>query len=255
MVTLKSAAEIAVMREAGRLVARTLAEVAAAARPGASLLELDDLAAGILAEAGATSSFRGYHPKWAPMPYPGVLCLSVNDQVVHGLPTKRKLVAGDLLSIDFGAAVDGYHGDAAITVPVGTVDDASAHLTATTERALAAGIAAAQPGNRIGDISHAVQQVADEHGYGQPDGLGGHGIGTAMHEAPDVPNTGRPHKGRPLVPGLVIAIEPMLMAGGGRRCRTAPDGWTIVTVDGSRAAHAEHTVAITEDGPVILTVP
>ncbi|GAA1759646.1 type I methionyl aminopeptidase [Luedemannella helvata] len=255
MVTLKSAAEIAAMREAGRVVARALAAVAAAARPGVRLIELDELAAAVIAEAGAKPSFLGYHPAWAPTPYPGVVCLSVNDQIVHGIPTRRALVEGDLLSIDCGAHVDGYHGDAAVTVPIGTIDDASAHLAATAEEALAAGIAAARPGNRIGDISRAIQQLVESHGYGLPAGMGGHGIGTAMHEEPDVPNTGRPGRGRPLVEGLVIAIEPMLMAGGGRRCATADDGWTIVTVDGSRAAHAEHTVAITADGPVILTVP
>jgi methionyl aminopeptidase len=255
MVTLKSAAEIAVMREAGRVVGRTLAAVAAAARPGVRLVELDELAAQSMADAGAKPSFLGYHPSWAPTPYPGVLCLSVNEQIVHGLPTRRALVDGDLLSIDCGASIDGYHGDAATTVPVGAADEASRLLMATTEAALAAGIAAARPGGRLGDISYAVEQVARAGGYGLPDGLGGHGIGTAMHEDPHVPNTGRPRRGRPLVEGLVLAIEPMLMAGGGRRCRTAADGWTVVTVDGTRAAHAEHTVAITADGPVVLTLP
>ena len=255
MVTLKTAAEIAAMREAGRVVAQVLAALSAAARPGVRLTELDELAASLIAAAGAKPSFLGYHPRWAPTPYPGVVCLSVNDQIVHGIPTRRVLVEGDLLSIDCGAHVDGYHGDAAVTVPIGAIDDASAHLAATAEAALAAGIAAARPGNRMGDISRAIQQVAEQPGYGLPAGMGGHGIGTAMHEAPDVPNIGRPGRGRPLVEGLVIAIEPMLMAGGGRQCATDRDGWTIVTVDGSRAAHAEHTVAVTADGPVILTLP
>ncbi|MFC7479448.1 type I methionyl aminopeptidase [Luedemannella flava] len=197
MVTLKSAAEIAVMREAGRVVARALAALTAAARPGVRLIELDELAATVISEAGAKPSFLGYQPSWAPTPYPGVVCLSVNDQIVHGLPTRRALVEGDLLSIDCGAHVDGYHGDAAVTVAIGSVDGASAHLAATTDAALAAGIAQARPGNRMGDISRAIQQVADAHDYGLPAGLGGHGIGTAMHEEPDVPNAGRPGRGRP----------------------------------------------------------
>ncbi|MEV4759912.1 type I methionyl aminopeptidase [Micromonospora sp. NPDC049559] len=255
MVELKSEAEIAVMREAGRIVARTLAAVAAAARAGVRLSDLDALADEMLTSAGAKSSFRDYHPSWAPTPYPGVLCLSVNDAVVHGIPDRRVLRDGDLLSIDFGAELDGFHGDAAITVGIGEIDGSARRLTETTERALAAGIAAARPGARIGDISHAIETVAREAGYGQPDGLGGHGVGHAMHEEPFVPNTGRPHQGFELRPGLVIAIEPMFVEGGDRRCRTAPDGWTVVTADGSRAAHAEHTIAVTADGPVVLTAP
>lgn len=252
---LKSAAEIAVMREAGRVVARTLAAVAAAARPGVTLTELDALAAASINDAGAKPSFLGYHPAWAPTPYPGVVCLSVNDAIVHGIPNGTVLAEGDLLSVDCGAHLDGYHGDAAITMGIGEIDEESRRLAETTDAALAAGIAAAQPGARIGDVSHAIEAVARGGGYGLPDGLTGHGIGTAMHEDPSVPNTGRPNRGMPLRPGLVIAIEPMLMAGGGRRCRTRRDGWTVATIDGSRAAHAEHTVAITADGPVILTVP
>ena len=254
MVLLKTAAEITVMREAGRVVAQALAAVAAAAKPGVRLVDLDALAADVIAAGGAKPSFLGYHPDWAPTPYPGVVCLSVNDAIVHGIPDDTVLTEGDLLSVDCGAYIDGYHGDAAITVPIGPVDAESRRLSETTDRALAAGIAAAQPGGRIGDISHAVETVARAGGYGLPDGLAGHGIGTAMHEDPSVPNTGRPHRGMPLREGLVIAIEPMLMAGGGRRCRTRRDGWTVATVDGSRAAHFEHTVAITADGPVILTV-
>jgi methionyl aminopeptidase len=189
------------------------------------------------------------------MPYPGVLCLSVNDNVVHGIPDRRVLAEGDLLSIDCGAYVDGYHGDSAITVAVGEIDDAARRLADATDRALAAGIAAATVGARIGDISHAVETVAREAGYGLPNGLGGHGVGTAMHEAPSVPNTGRANQGMVLAEGLVIAIEPMLLESGSSRCRTLADGWTIATADGSRAAHAEHTIAVTAAGPVILTAP
>jgi methionyl aminopeptidase len=253
MVVLKSPAEIATMREAGRIVAETLAAVSAAARAGTRLRDLDQLAAERIAGAGAKPSFLGYHPSWAPTPYPGVLCLSVNEDVVHGIPTDRVLADGDLLSVDCGAYIDGYHGDAAVTVAIGEVDEAARRLADTTDRALAAGIAAARPGARIGDISHAVETVARAGGYGLPDGLGGHGVGTSMHEDPSVPNTGRAGRGLPLRAGLVIAIEPMLLEGGGRRCRTRPDGWTIMTADGSRAAHAEHTIAVTADGPVILT--
>lgn len=255
MVVLRSAAEIATMRAAGRLVAQTLAAVADAAKPGVLPVELDSLAADMIATFGARSSFIGYHPTWAPRPYPGVLCLSVNDAIVHGIPDRRPLQEGDLLSIDFGLSLDGYHGDAAITIAVGGASDADgARLVERTQAALNAGIAAATPGARMGDIGHAVEQVARAAGYGLPRGLGGHGIGTAMHEDPHVPNTGRPGRGLRLEEGLVIAIEPMLTEGGRDSGRTLADGWTVATTDGRRAAHFEHTVAVTADGPVILTV-
>jgi methionyl aminopeptidase len=213
------------------------------------------LAADLIASAGAKPSFLDYHPSWAPMPYPGVLCLSVNDEIVHGIPDRRKLREGDLLSIDCGAYIDGLHGDAAISIGIGTLDAAGQRLIETADRALAAGIAAAQPGARIGDISHAIETVARDAGYGLPPDLGGHGIGTAMHEDPYVPNTGRANRGRPLHEGLVLAIEPMLIEGGRDLRRTLADGWTVATSDGSRASHAEHTIAITADGPVVLTLP
>jgi methionyl aminopeptidase len=255
MVTLKTESELELMRIAGRIVARTLAAVAEAARPGVRLTELDELAASMIAEAGAKPSFTGYHPHWAPTPYPGVLCLSVDDAVVHGIPDGRVLREGELLSIDCGAYVDGYHGDAAITVGVGDVDEAGRRLAQATDAALAAGIAAARVGARLSDISHAIELVARDTGYGLPDGLGGHGIGTAMHEDPPVANTGRPGRGMLLQEGLALAIEPMLIESGRRECHTLPDGWTVVTTDGSRAAHSEHTIAITAAGPVILTAP
>ncbi|HEY1487786.1 MAG TPA: type I methionyl aminopeptidase [Micromonosporaceae bacterium] len=255
MVTLKTESEIDIMREAGRIVARTLSAVAEAATIGTRLIDLDRLAAETIAAAGAKPSFLHYHPSWAPTPYPAVVCLSVNDEIVHGIPGRRALADGDLLSIDCGAYVDGYHGDAAITIPIGAVDAAGLRLRDITAEALMAGITAARVGARIGDISHAIETVARHHRYGQPDGIGGHGVGTAMHEDPGVPNTGRPGRGMPLREGLVIAIEPMLIEGGRDRCRTGPDGWTVVTADGSRAAHAEHTIAITMDGPVVLTAP
>jgi methionyl aminopeptidase len=253
MVELKSAAEIAVMREAGRVVAQTLAAVAGAAAAGVTLSELDDLAVEVIARAGAKPSFLGYQPNWAPTPYPAVLCLSVNDAIVHGIPGRTPLKDGDLLSIDCGASVDGYHGDAALTVAIGQIDDDGRRLSDTTAAALAAGIAQARVGARIGDISHAIETVARDAGYCLPAGLGGHGIGSAMHQDPGVPNTGRPGRGLVLREGLVLAIEPMLTEGGSDRCRVDSDGWTVLTVDGKRAAHFEHSVAITEDGPVVLT--
>ncbi len=253
MVVLKSAAEIATMREAGRVVARTLAAVADAARTGVRLIDLDAFGAESIAALGAKPSFLGYHPAWARTPYPGVLCLSVNEAIVHGIPDERVLRAGDILSIDCGAHIDGYHGDAAITIGVGDLDPAGRLLIDTADAALAAGIGVARPGGRLGDLSHAIEGIARLAGFGLPRGLGGHGVGTAMHEDPHVPNTGRPHRGMVLREGLVLAIEPMLLEGGRDAGRTLADGWTVVTTDGSRASHAEHTVAITEAGPVILT--
>ncbi|GAA2375888.1 type I methionyl aminopeptidase [Dactylosporangium salmoneum] len=241
------------MREAGRIVAQTLKAVSEAAAPGVTLQELDDLAREMLAEKGAKSSFLHYHPSFAPIPYPAVLCLSVNDAIVHGIPDARPLAEGDLLSIDFGAHVDGYHGDSAVTVGIGAVDDAAQRLSDTCRAALDAGIAAAQPGARLGDISYAVQTVCRSAGYGMPTGYGGHGVGTAMHEDPHLPNEGKPGRGLTLRPGLVLAIEPMVVESGSDRHRLLRDGWTVSTVDGSRAAHWEHTVAITESGPEILT--
>lgn len=253
MVVLRTETELATMREAGRVVARTLAAASAAARPGVRPRELDELAADLMASLGAKPSFLGYHPRFAPTPYPAVLCLSVNDAIIHGVPDQRRLREGDLLSIDCGAIVDGYHGDSAVTVAVGAIDPAARRLADTAAAALAAGIAAAQPGGRLGDISHAVQTVCRSAGYGMPAGYGGHGVGTAMHEDPDVPNSGRPGRGLPLRAGMALAIEPMVLESGRDRVRILRDGWTVATADGSRAAHAEHTIAITADGPVILT--
>jgi methionyl aminopeptidase len=242
------------MRAAGRIVAHTLAAVAAAAQPGVRLIDLDALAATLIAQLGAKPSFLGYHPVWAPMPYPGVVCLSVNAAIVHGIPNPRRLRAGDLLSIDCGVSVDGYHADAAITVGVGGLDAAGTQLADSAVAALAAGIAAAQPGAQLGDVSHAIEVATRGAGYGIPRGWGGHGIGRAMHEEPHVPNTGKPGTGLTLRPGLVLAIEPMLIAGGGDDSRLTSDGWTVTTADGSRAAHAEHTVLVSADGPLVLTV-
>ncbi|AIS01352.1 methionine aminopeptidase, type I [Streptomyces glaucescens] len=253
MVELKTDLSIDAMHEAGQVVARALTAVRDAADVGVSLLDLDALARDVLREAGATSPFLGYRPSFAPTPFPGVLCASVNDAIVHGIPTRYRLRDGDLVSLDFGAELNGWVGDSAISLTVGRPRPADLRLIETAERALAAGIEAAVVGNRIGDIAHAVGTVCREAGYGIPDGFGGHGVGRRMHEDPAVPNEGRPGRGLPLRQGMVLAIEPMLVAGGTDGYHAAPDGWTLRTDDGSRAAHVEHTVAITEDGPRVLT--
>ncbi|GAA3217395.1 type I methionyl aminopeptidase [Actinocorallia longicatena] len=252
MVEIKAAEALEAMREAGRVVARALAAVREAAAVGVSLLELDQVARDVLEAAGATSPFLGYRPSFAPTPFPAVICTSVNDAIVHGIPTGYRLADGDLLSVDCGAELGGWTGDAAVSFTVGTPGPGDTALLDATRGALDAAIAAARPGNRIGDLSHAIETVAA--GYGMPADFGGHGIGRRMHEDPPVPNRGRRGRGYPLRPGLALAIEPMLIAGGGDSYRTGPDGWTLHTTDGSRAAHFEHTVAITEDGPRVLTL-
>ena len=255
MIELKTADEIESMRAAGQVVAAVHAEMRAQAAVGVSLRELDEATRKVLDDAGAGSSFLGYHPHFAPTPYPGVICSSVNDVMLHGLPTDYRLRDGDLLSVDFGAHIDGWHADAAISFVVGTPRQEDLDLIATAERCLAAGIEAAQPGGRMGDIGHAMSVVGRGAGYGIQNDFAGHGIGRAMHEDPFVHNEARPRRGLPLRPGLVIAIEPSLMAGGHDDYRIGSDGWSIVTADGSRSAHVEHTVAITADGPRILTLP
>lgn len=254
MVELKSQSELDAMRESGRVVAQTLQAVKEASAIGVSLKELDDIAAQVIRDAGAKPSFLHYQPHSAPTPYPAVICASVNDAVVHGIPSDYRLRDGDLVSIDSGAYIDGWHGDSAISYVVGTANPADLELIATTERALAAGIAAALAGGKMGDISHAVGVVGREAGYGLLDGHGGHGIGRAMHEDPHLPNEGRPGRGMRLKPGLVLAIEPMLIADGVDDYRHAEDGWTLLTASGCRAAHVEHTVAVTADGPRVLTM-
>ncbi|WP_333764196.1 type I methionyl aminopeptidase [Streptomyces sp. IBSBF 2390] len=253
MVELKTDASIDAMHAAGRVVGRALTAVRQAARVGVSLLELDEVAREVLREAGASSPFLGYRPSFAPTPFPAVICASVNDAIVHGIPTRYRLRDGDLLSVDCGAELDGWAGDSAVSFVVGTPRSADLRLVDTAERALAAGIEAAVPGNRIGDIAHAVGSVCRTAGYGIPQGFGGHGVGRRMHEDPEVPNEGRPGRGLPLRPGMVLAIEPMLIASGRDHYYEADDGWTLRTTDGSRAAHAEHTVAVTESLPRVLT--
>jgi methionyl aminopeptidase len=255
MVELKTDTSIEAMAAAGHIVGRALTAVRDAADVGISLLELDEVARRVLKEAGAGSPFLGYRPSFAPTPFPAVICASVNDAIVHGVPDGYRLRDGDLVSIDCGAELDGWAGDSAISFVVGEPRAEDLRLIETAERALAAGIEAAVVGNRIGDIAHAVGSVCRSAGYGIMEGFGGHGIGRRMHEDPPVPNEGRPGRGLPLRHGMVLAIEPMLIAGGTDGYHVAPDGWTLRTSDGSRAAHTEHTVAITKAGPRVLTAP
>jgi methionyl aminopeptidase len=237
------------MRAAGRVVAEMHEAVRAAARPGATTGALDRVARDVLDRRGATSSFLGYHG------YPAVICASVNDEVIHGIPGDRVLHEGDLLSIDCGAIVDGWHGDAAFTMGVGSISPEAERLVATAGAALDAAIQAMVPDGRLGDVGAAIDEVVRAAGYGSPRDYCGHGIGQAMHEDPDVPNRGRRGRGPRLGPGVVLAIEPMVLAGGRDQVEELDDGWTIVTADGSLAAHVEHTVAVTDHGPEILTLP
>jgi methionyl aminopeptidase len=247
-IQVKTAAQLAAMAAAGQVVASALSAAAAAVAPGVSTAELDTIAAAEIRSAGATPSFLGYHG------FPATICASVNDEIVHGIPRPARLLRdGDVVSIDCGAVVDGWHADAALTVPVGTVTARLTRLIDTCERALWHGLAAAQPGARIGDISHAVQRCAGSAGkYGIVEDYGGHGIGSEMHMDPPVPNAGRPGRGPVLAEGMALAVEPLLVLGG-PGTRLLDDGWTVVTEDGSPAAHFEHTVAITADGPRVLT--
>ena len=252
MIELFNRAEIDAMRPAGRFVAEVLTALRDAADVGVNLLELDELAAGMIAERGATSCYVDYHPSFGAMPFGKVLCTSVNDAVLHGLPFDYTLRDGDLLSVDFACSVDGWVADSATSVVVGNADPMDLELIRTTEVALDAGIAAAVVGNRLGDISHAIGSVAREAGLGVNLQFGGHGVGRTMHGDPHVANDGRPGRGLPLKPGLVIAIEPWFMHGTDE-IYTDPDGWTLRSADGSRGAHSEHTIAVTDDGPLVLT--
>jgi methionyl aminopeptidase len=246
VITRRSAAEIATMRRAGRVVAEVLGLVEEELRPGVSTAHLDRIAEEHIRRAGGTPSFKGYYG------YPSSLCISIDREVVHGIPGDRTIVNGQVVSIDAGAIIDGYHGDAARTFIVGDAPPEVRELVATTRLALDAGIAAAIPGNRIWDISAAVEDVALPRGYGVVRPYVGHGIGTAMHEEPQVPNYRTKTKGIELAPGICLAIEPMFTLGSAD-VETLVDGWTVVTRDGSVAAHFEDSVAVTEDGPEVLT--
>ncbi|WP_024800406.1 type I methionyl aminopeptidase [Nocardia sp. BMG51109] len=254
VVPFRTTGELDAMAAAGAVVGRALVAVRAAAKPGVSTFELDEVAEQTIRDAGAVPSFKGYHG------FPASICASVNDRVVHGIPAKDEVLAeGDLASIDCGAILDGWHGDSAWTFGVGEIIEADRLLSEATKVSMEAGIAAMLPGNRLTDVSHAIElgtRAAErDHGrsYGIVDGYGGHGIGRQMHMDPFLANEGDPGKGPKLVVGSVLAIEPMLTLGT-TQTRVLDDDWTVVTEDGSRAAHWEHTVAVTEDGPRILTV-
>lgn len=247
MAKVKSVGQIEKMRKAGRVVAEVHERIREALRPGITTAELDTIARRVIDERGAKSNFLGYQG------FPAVICSSPNDVVVHGIPDDYRLRDGDLIAIDCGAVLDGWHGDAAFTAGVGEIADEAARLIEVTEQSLANAIAAIQPGGRLGDIGHAVQSTAEMAGFSIVDGYTGHAIGRSMHERPDVPNVGRPGRGARLRVGDVLAIEPMVNAGQPGTVEME-DGWTVRTVDGSLSAHFEHTVAITEDGPDLLTV-
>ncbi len=247
-IEIKSTDQLATMRAAGLVVARTLQRVADMTVPGVTTSEMDDCAAQSIRDEGATPSFLGYHG------FPAHICVSVNDEVVHGIPGTRVITEGDVVSIDCGAIVDDWHGDAAITVLVGDVAPDLRELSRVTEESLWAGLAAARPGSRLSDIGHAVESVIRARGdrYCIVEEYVGHGIGSSMHMEPAVPNYGRPGKGPRLVPGMALAVEPMIILGD-PTVQVLADEWTVVASDGSHASHWEHTVAVTEDGPWVLT--
>ncbi len=255
MIVRKSPSDIEGLRQAGRVVAVAHERMEAAGRVGGTTRDLDAVAREVIAEFGATSAFLDYHPHFAPSPFPGVICASVNDVIVHGWPNDVPLEDGDVVSIDFGVHLDGWVGDAARSWIVGEERPEDRKLIDDTTAALYAGIEQAVPGNRMGDVANAIGTIARSNGYGIPEGWGGHGVGREMHEDPPVPNEGIPGRGLKLKAGLVIAIEPMFHAGGDDGFTLDDDGWTVRTADGSRAAHVEHTIAITDDGPRILTLP
>jgi len=248
MIQLKSAREIELMAEGGKILAATHQMLKREVRAGISTEDLDALAeAFIRSHRGATPAFKGLYG------FPGTLCTSINQEIVHGIPSRKRILKdGDIISIDLGVGFEGYFTDGAQTVPVGAVDEQTTRLLETTERSLAAGIAAAIPGNHLGDIGAAVQRVVEDAGFSVVRDLVGHGIGVEFHEEPQVPNYGKPKRGLKLMPGLTLAIEPMVNVGG-PQTRTLADKWTIVTMDGSRSAHFEHTVAITASGNRVLT--
>ncbi len=248
MIQLKSRREIEVMARGGRILAETVRMLEREACAGMTTLDIDALAEEFIrSHPGATPSFKGLYG------FPASVCTSINEEIVHGIPSKKRILRdGDVLSIDVGVCYEGFHTDSATTVPIGVVDALSTRLLDVTRRALEAGISAAQAGNHIGDIGSAIQHVVESAGFNVTRDLVGHGIGTTFHEDPQVPNYGKPKRGTKLMPGLTIAIEPMVMTGS-HHTRQLSDQWTVVTVDGSRAAHFEHTVAVTEGGPLVLT--
>jgi methionyl aminopeptidase len=247
VIVCRSAEELKRMREAGRLVGEVLTELAARVAPGVTTAELDELAETRIRKAGATPAFKGYHG------YPATICASINEEVIHGIPSGRRVLnEGDVISIDVGASLDGYFGDSAITLAVGQVSEEAATLLRVTDESLYKAIEVVKPGGRISDIGHAVQKHVEAYGFSVVREFVGHGIGQRMHEEPQVPNYGEPGRGPRLTEGMVLAIEPMVNAGK-PAVKVLADGWTAVTRDGSLSAHFEHTVAVTADGPWILT--
>jgi len=248
MIQLKSQREIDIMARGGRILGETVQMLRREARAGMTTMDIDRLAEEFIrSHEGAVPSFKGLYG------FPGSVCASINEEIVHGIPSKKRVIhEGDVVSIDVGVKYEGYHTDSATTVAIGEVDEKSARLLRVTEASLEAGIAAAQVGNHIGDIGAAIQRVVEDAGFNVTRDLVGHGIGMTFHEDPQVPNYGKPKRGMKLLPGLTIAIEPMVNVGSAKT-RTLPDRWTIVTVDGSRSAHFEHTIAVTDNGPRILT--
>ncbi len=250
-IILKSPQEIAVMREAGRINALALQAVREAAKPGVTTAELDAVAEAVIREHGGLPAFKGYP---GPYPYPATITVSINDELVHGIPSpKRKLREGDIVSIDCGTVYKGYVGDSAFTMGIGSISPEAQRLLEVTERALYIGIDKMRPGNRVGDVSAAIQRYVESHGFHVTREYTGHGVGREMHEGPSVPNYGTPGRGVMLRAGMVIALEPMVLVGT-PKTRVLPDKWTVASADGSLTAHFEHTVAITEDGPTILTI-
>jgi methionyl aminopeptidase len=252
MIELRTPAEIEAMRPAGRFVAETLATLREETKVGTNLLAIDRRTHDLIRRAGAESCYIDYHPSFGASPFGKVICTSVNDAVLHGLPHDYVLRDGDLVSLDLAVSIDGWVADSAVSFVVGTARDEDLALIDTTQRALDAAIGAAVMGNRIGDISHAIAAIAHADGYSINTDFGGHGVGRVMHGDPHVPNDGKPGRGFPLRAGLVIALEPWFLATTDELI-TDPDGWTLRSVDGSRGAHSEHTVALTEDGPIVLT--
>jgi len=246
VIVCKSPAELEKMRAASQLVAQILEELAAMVAPGVSTADLDAAAERKVRAAGAEPAFKGYRG------YPATLCASANEQVIHGIPNRTPLQAGDIISLDMGVKLAGYYGDSAVTVPVGAVSDEAARLLRVTQEALARGIAQVRVGGRVSDIGHAIQQHVEAHGFSVVREFVGHGIGASLHEEPQIANYGEPGRGPRLAEGMTLAIEPMVNMGK-PAVKVLPDGWTAVTKDGSLSAHFEHTVAVTKNGPEILT--
>jgi methionyl aminopeptidase len=250
-IPIKTRREVETMRAANRHVAEILLELRDLVKPGVTTEDLDRHAEKAIKERGVSSSFKGYDPHGLPK-YPAVLCVSVNDEIVHGIPGERELRKGDIVGIDFGVSVDGYHGDSAVTMPVGEVGEEEQNLLDTTAEALSLAIEEMRPGNRLSDLGHAVQERVEQEGYSVVRVFAGHGIGRKLHEPPWIPNYGAPGRGPRLMKGMVLAIEPMVNTGS-PDVRMLDDEWTAVTADGSLSAHFEHTILVTDNGPDVLT--